>query len=334
MSKAKKKFFTYLFDRNFKGFRKGDLKKIDVINYSFGVIEDGKVSLKLLENHQEIIKTAHEADVKVVLAIGGWGADGFSDACLTKESRGEFIDSLIFAIKAYGFDGIDLDWEYPTTKAGGIVGREEDRENFTFLLSELRAAMDKLDEDLILSIAVPANPHAATKNYEIDKINGFIDYLHLMSYDLINYTELTSSHHANLLPSKNSFLSVAEATDAYIKAGLDPEKIIVGIAFFGHLFNVDANSTDGMREIASSRMAITYKNIVKDYLNNDDYKVFYDEEAKASWLYGKGVVISYDNPRSIKAKCDYVVENNLGGVMNWEYGQDDEDSTLVKAIYF
>ncbi|HHU55532.1 MAG TPA: glycoside hydrolase family 18 protein [Acholeplasmataceae bacterium] len=328
----KKLFFTYLFDRAYRGFRKGDLKKIDVVNYAFGLIEDGKLSLKLLEHRDEIIKEAHSAGVKVVLSIGGWGAGGFSEMASSKETREEFIDSIIFNVKANHFDGVDIDWEYPTSSAGNIASSPDDKDNFTLFMEELRVALDNVNPNLILSIAVSASPHAAKHYYDIPRLNKVLDYLHLMTYDLIDYKTLNTTHHTNLYPSKYSNLSVDEAVKAYINEGMDPQKIIVGLAFFGHLFTTTSEGTNGIGATSENRRGIPYRTIVNDYLNKREYKVYLDEDAKAPWIYGNNTFISYDDPDSIKAKCEYVLKHNLGGVMNWEYNQDTENSDLINAI--
>jgi GH18 family chitinase len=97
------------------------LDRIDVINYSFGGINNNHVSINGLTNLTTIMEQAHAHGVRVVLAIGGWGVDGFSQACSTVESRATFIDSIMETIQKNRFDGIDIDWEYPTSTAGGSL---------------------------------------------------------------------------------------------------------------------------------------------------------------------------------------------------------------------
>lgn len=331
----KKVTFTYLFDSgtNFTGFREGDLDKIDVINYSFGGITNGRVSVGGLIHYNQVIQ-AHEAGVRVVLAIGGWGVGGFSEASESQATRKIFIDSIIEAIDKYRFDGIDIDWEYPTNTAGGlIVGRPQDKANFTLLLKELREAMDAVDPDLILSTAVAAGAWAAENYYEVANISQYIDYLHVMTYDLINYSTFNTTHHTNMYPSQYSNSSAQAGVNAYVSRGMPQSKIIVGVAFYGHTFVTTSSGVNGMNATTSSRGSISYKNIVLNYLNNPNYTVYYDAVAKASWIYGNNTFITYDDPNSIKEKCDYVKANELGGIMVWEYNKDSDDSALLNAIY-
>ncbi|HHU55225.1 MAG TPA: hypothetical protein GXZ48_00845 [Acholeplasmataceae bacterium] len=338
----KKLTFTYLYDSwGYNGIREGDLDKIDVINLSFGGIVNGKLSVSGMPNRAQIVNEAHEAGTRVVLAIGGWGVDGFSQAVRTKASRKIFIDSIIEGIEKYRFDGIDIDWEYPTSTASGLIeAHPSDKVNLTYFMEDLRAAMDKVDEDLILSIAVAAGSWAADNYYEVSKLNNIIDFMHVMTYDMVDYGTPITTHHTNLYTSQYKTGSSADlAVKAYINRGMDSEKVIMGVAFYGHTFVTTDNNGNGMGKNtvkegnAFKHSSITYKNLVNNYLNNPLYKVYYDETAKAYWLFGDSFFISYESPESIAEKAKYAINNNLGGLMVWEYNQDDEASTLLNAIY-
>src|SRR5436190_23335841 len=123
-------------------------EKLTHINYAFGLINT---------NSEAYIRTnapahfaqlqalkARNPNLKIIVSIGGWGADGFSDAALTDDSRQKFARSCLNLLKQYALDGIDLDWEYPGQRGPGIKFRPEDKENFTAMLRELRAQLDDL----------------------------------------------------------------------------------------------------------------------------------------------------------------------------------------------
>src|SRR6185295_2655734 len=80
--------------------------------------------------------------LKVIISVGGWEADGFSDAALSDESRTKFAESALTLLRQHHADGIDLDWEYPGQGVAGIKFRPEDKENFTRLLRTLRERLD------------------------------------------------------------------------------------------------------------------------------------------------------------------------------------------------
>lgn len=335
--------FTYLYDQTYTGINEGDLEKIDVINMSFGTIINGRVYVAEghQNTHKNIISMAHEKGTRVVLAIGGWGVDGFSDAVLSQATRKIFIDSIIDIVKKFKYDGIDLDWEYPTSTAGGLIkARPEDKTNFTKFINELRLELDKVDEGLILSMAVPGSAWAVDTYYEMSKINASLSYLHIMSYDLIGYQagELTN-HHTNVFAGTNSNdVGADSAIKAYINAGIDSKKVVLGVAFYGHIFrNISTENSNGYNNVSSyvtaDKGTVTYKIIEEQYLNNPEYTVYYDENAIAAWIYGNNTFISFDNEQSISAKAEYILDNNYGGLMTWEYNQDSEISTLLNAMY-
>lgn len=328
--------FTYLFNPNFTGFREGDLDRIDVINYSFGGINSNRVSINGLTNLTTIMEQAHAHGVRVVLAIGGWGVDGFSQACSTAESRTTFIDSIMETIQKNRFDGIDIDWEYPTSTAGGLIAASPyDKNNLTAFMQSLKVAMNEYDPSLILSMAVAAGTYAASNYYNISALGSVIDYLHIMTYDMINYSTYTTTHHTNLYPSANSTFSVSQAVETYFTQGMPKAKIVVGVAFYGHVFKTTSAGTNGINATSgkTGKTTARYQYIVTNYLNNPLYTKYTDPVAMASWLYGEDTFISYDDPESIAKKCEYVLSEELAGLMVWEYCQDDTNSSLLKAIY-
>ena len=122
--------------------------------------------------------------MKIVLSVGGWGADGFSDMAMTEEGRRNFAKSCLDAVEKYNLDGIDIDWEYPCSDAAGIGADPRDKENFTALLATLR---EYLGKDRIVSIAVGASQRCIADT-QMDKVAEIVDYVQLMTYDMVDGT--------------------------------------------------------------------------------------------------------------------------------------------------
>lgn len=322
--------FAYLMDSSFSNIREEDYEKLDVINYSFGYIVNGRVTISNLANINEILY-ARQNGVRVVLSIGGWGADGFSQAVSTKENRNVFISSIIDIINKYDFDGVDLDWEYPGSTAGGVIIADpaNDKHNFSLLLKELRDALDLQNKDLILSAAVPGG---SVYLYEVPELNKYLDYLHIMSYDLSK--QGTSSHHSALYSSAHTSSSADLAVRLYSEAGFSKEKMVIGGAFYGYKSTVGSAglATNGIGVNTANGSTISYTNIASSILTNPNFVEYYDNVAKAYWLYDGETFISYENERSLTYKVEYVVENNLAGIMFWDYN-NDKTGTLLEAIY-
>ena len=127
-------------------------EKLTHINLAFAHIDgSGRVVFDnpdLAPAMKSLLALKHQnPKLKVIISVGGWEADGFSDAALTGASREKFAESALTLIRQHHADGIDLDWEYPGQGVAGIKFRAEDKENFTLLLKALREQLDAASEE-------------------------------------------------------------------------------------------------------------------------------------------------------------------------------------------
>lgn len=324
----RKLVFAYLYDHKVN--RIEDYDQLDVINYSFAIIKDGKLSVEQRPNISAFVRDSHNHGVKVVLALGGWGAGGFSEAAMTKESRKILVDSIVDAVKEYNLDGIDFDWEYPTTGVAGIGFDPKDLGNFTSLVKETREALDNYKEGLILSSAFAGGTWAINIYYQVKELNKYLDYFHIMTYD--TESRSIASHHSALYNSVGASSSVDSSIKGYIAAGASPSKIVVGGAFYGKFANIETNSNPLGKSANWPGRSMNYSMIKSIYLDNNPQFIFFDEVAKAPYYYDGKNFITYDDERSLKEKSNYIHENELAGMMFWQLTGDDT-GTLLNAIY-
>jgi chitinase len=279
-------------------------------------------------------------DLKTLISIGGWTWSGrFSDAALTKASRSAFADSCVKFIKKYGFDGVDIDWEYPT--GGGLKGsksRPEDKRNFTLLLKELRNKLDKQGakdhQHYLLTIAGGAGS-SYTKSTELSKIHTYLDYGTIMTYDLHggwdSYADFLAPLYQNDDPSPQYKTSVDSSIALWKKSGFPSEKLVVGIPFYGYVYSSAQEGQNGLYSTYKGARAESYDKVEKKYLNQKGYQRQFHKQSKVPWLYNGSTFITYEDPESIGIKTSYIKEEQLGGAMVWELSQDP-DRVLLDAV--
>ena len=129
----------------------------------------------------------YNRDLKTLIAIGGWneGSRRFSPLVADSSRRKTFIRSAIRFLRQYNFDGLDLDWEYPTFRDGG---KPEDRNNYAKFVVEMREAFEleakQTGKDrLLITMAVPASLEYAGKGFDIRTLNRALDFFNLLTYD-------------------------------------------------------------------------------------------------------------------------------------------------------
>ncbi len=323
----------YLYDSGgFKDLPETALEQLDYINYSFALISNGEVYIPSNMNVDKVL-AYRDKGVRVGLAIGGWGAGGFSPAVKTATGRTKLIDSIMKLIDQYQFDGIDIDWEYPTTSVAGIESDPSDKNNFTLFCQELKTRMQAYREDLVLSIAIAAS----TRYYDLPVLNNFVDIFNLMTYD---YAMGTIAQHNSSLYSVTGSQSSIDANVRLVSQYVDSNKIIIGSAFYVRrgTFNSEVNQTIGSPlKTSMASNSISYATLVDMIQNDISFIEQYDENAKAAYIICDNVFYSYDNSRSIRDKCEYIKAQGLAGIMCWQLSQDyiDENSksVLISAMY-
>ena len=134
------------------------VEKLTHIIFSFTNVIDGEMKFREPETvgpklEALVRQKQRNPNLKVMIACGGWGADGFSDMALTAKSRQKFIKSASEFIKKYKLDGMDMDWEYPGISGAGTRARAADTRNFTLLMKGLHEMLDRFDTPKVLTFA-------------------------------------------------------------------------------------------------------------------------------------------------------------------------------------
>nr|BFE59398.1 glycoside hydrolase family 18 protein [Dactylosporangium thailandense] len=295
--------------------------------YAFATIERGRLTLPpAAPAALAYLRQAHP-HLKVILSVGGWAADGFSDAALTASSRATFADECLTL--AAGFDGVDLDWEFPVS--GGpaeVVHRPEDRRNATLLARELR---DRLGPDRLLTAALPAGrlqsagPYDPAESYELEAFAGLLDFVCLMTYDFGTVFSPIATFNA-ALPE------VADAVDHYESQGVPREKLVLGVPFYGRGFRAEP---PGLFQPQAGAVHVgDYRDIARDLLPDPAWERHRHPEARSPWLYHPQTrtFVSYEDAESIGERAAFAAEHGLRGAFTWHLGGDDDEHSLLDAM--
>lgn len=261
-----------------------------------------------------LITTAHQNGVKVLVAVGGYGYDAqFTSLVNNAAYRANFVTNLKNFILANGYDGADIDWEYPGSA---------DKANCLALFQELRAAFNSSGIEL-LSVAMPATDWGG--GYDIPNMLNLVDWFGIMTYDYHGSWVNHSGHVSPLYKSPSDACgSVDESYTWYTTHGVPANKLCLGMAFYGY----DFTSTD-LWASSSAASSVTYKNANAKISAGFTYN--WDNVCKMPYLRDQAHThtICYDDTVSIKMKCDYAVSKGTMGSIIWALSHDYDGTNSV-----
>lgn len=310
----------------------GDARKLTHVNLAFGVIKDGMLDMRGLPDIGRI-HTIREwnRDIQFVLSVGGWGAGGFSTMAMTRDGREAFADSVDAAMRLNGLDGVDIDWEYPCSNSAGIDHSPLDKENFTLLLAALRERA----EGRIVSIAAGVGAYFV-RDTEMEQVGALCDYVQLMTYDMRSGSCREAGHHTALHPAAGdaSGLGTDVAVRRFIEAGVPAEKLVIGSAFYSRRWGGVPAVNNGLLQMAETEALFGpgYAELSRNYIDKNGWVRHWDDVAKAPFLFNGSELMSYDDPESLRHKCEYLQREGLRGIMYWEHSCDDTHA-LLGAIH-
>lgn len=194
--------------------------------------------------------------IKVSIALGGWNdslGSKYSVMVNNPAARKKFVDAAITFIETHGFDGLDLDWEYPKCwQVDCNAGPDSDKQAFTAWVKELSEAFKP--RGWLLSAAVSPSKTVIDFGYEVAELNKYLDWIGVMTYDYFGNWDKETGHVAPLYAHSevdNIFFNTNYTLNYWIRLGADPKKVIMGLPMYGQSFTLaDANS-NGLNAKAS-----------------------------------------------------------------------------------
>ncbi|XHF83365.1 glycosyl hydrolase family 18 protein [Vibrio sp. HN007] len=296
-----------------------------------------------------LIDLAHQNGVKVMASLGGWSmSKHFPEMAADPVKKQRFLED-IDKLLALGFDGIDIDWEYPGTGGMNFAGSPEDYANFEQLMEDIRA---KIGPDRLLTAAFSASP-AKLEGYNWPRLVASMDYFNMMTYDLNGGWSNITGHNAPLYPYPEEEYPNLTLDDLRIwmdAKGIPSEKINFGAAFYGRgvqttealayvgaptekrmvNFAVDGptNSSVDLTNWSNFEGQPSYNYILQ---KQSGWIKGWDVNAEVPYMVNGKFFLSYDDVESIGKKAQYISDYNLGGVIVWQvHGDIKCEGTFIK----
>jgi chitinase len=333
-----------------------DYTGITHLNYGFAVVKQGVVVTHDTEKGpglmRELDQRTELAGVTNILSVGGWNnsEEGqFEAATATDAGIETLANSIVSYMMTWGFDGVDIDWEYPDTDA--------EKTQFTKLIKSLRTKLDaegvKEDRYYQLSAAVTAN-HNKIQYINPAETVPLLDSVNVMSYDFHGAFDPITGHNSPLFAnSKDADLEFnsASAMAAYSTTWKVPKsKLMMGLAWYGRgwgnvepteivkglpgLFAPGTATVHGQWDDNGQYTGTNPWYYLKGLVNNGQYTRYWDPESRVPYLYNSATkeFLTYDDPQSIREKVDYINKEGYGGAIVWDLSGDTPDHELGNIV--
>lgn len=313
------------------------VQKLTHLIFSFCHLKEGKLSVDRATDTaciQKMVSFKQKyPSLKIILSLGGWGGcKDCSKVFATRKGRKIFAKSTKAVMEYFQTDGIDLDWEYPVI-AGfpGHAYSTDDKKNFTALITKLRKELGAKHE---ISFAAGGFDRFIDSSIEWKKVMKKADKVNVMSYDLVHGFSKVSGHHTPLYSTLQQKESGDNAVKRLIQAGVPANKIILGAAFYGRMFEVSDTTNNGLYLPASFYHGISYARLFDSLSTTNGFVQYWDSVANAPYAFNtqRKIQVTFDDSLSIARKTQYVITKKLGGIMFWQLMDDRFTDGLLDVI--
>ncbi|XP_043267881.1 probable chitinase 10 [Venturia canescens] len=315
------------------------------IVYGFAVLDGSQLTIKTHDSWADIDNKFYERvvaykakGIKVLLAIGGWNdsaGDKYSRLVNSASSRARFISHVVQFIEKYGFEGLDLDWEYPVCwQVECSKGPPSDKHSFTLFVKELSETFKP--KGLLLSTAVSPSKRVIDAGYEVAELSHYFDWISVMTYDFHGQWDKKTGHVAPLYhhpqdwePTFNANFSIRY----WIEKGASPKKLVMGVPLYGQSFSLAERSQQGLNaptygggeagEATRARGFLSYYEICERTLMHGWTVVQDAERRMGPYAYKGDQWVSFDDAEQVKLKAEFIKKMGLGGGMVWALDLDD-----------
>ncbi|KAF2275570.1 glycoside hydrolase, partial [Westerdykella ornata] len=325
------------------------------INFAFATIDPQTYRLEPGNSDTESLMKRIGAirllqpDIEIWVAVGGWSfndpwmptAKTFSEIVSSVANQDLFISSAIRMMNTYGFDGIDIDWEYPV--ADDRSGRKEDYDNFTNFIKRFRQRLGLFGGLLKtqgISLTLPASLWYL-QHFDIVALQKHVDWFNVMTYDMHGAWDILNKWTGPFVNAHTNWTDIQDGLDLLWRNDIDPKKVILGTSFYTRTFQlsdpgcnepkcgvVSAGNPGKCSNTAGVLLHAEVKDIIKEKkLTPKSYRT---EMVKT--IHWDNQWTSFDDEQTWRLKLNTARGQCISGIMVWAISQDDTSSTNAMAL--
>ncbi len=313
------------------------------INFAFSFFDPSTFEISPIDEKSDKLYSSFtglkskQDGLQTWISIGGWSfatvgptRSPFSEMASNSDNREKFVNGLTKFMDKYGFDGVDLDWEYPGSDERG--GKPEDTANYVLLAQELKAAFDS---KYGISIALPAS-YWYLQYFDLMGIQDHVDWFNVMAYNLYKARDAISGVIGPHIAPHTSIIDIDAGFDLLWRAGVNPDKVVMGESWYGRSFTLkdpSCSEPNGICEYSgfgnagpcSGEAGVLDNQEIQDIIKKNDLKPVHDEKAAVKWItWDDNQWVSFDDEDTFKEKRDFANSRCLGGLMVWAMDQVDQ----------
>ncbi|KAE8326142.1 hypothetical protein BDV39DRAFT_193873 [Aspergillus sergii] len=319
-----------------------DISGLTHINFAFAYFHPS--SFEVLPMSEEDVALYPEftalkqrkPSLKAWISIGGWAFNdatnapntqtAFSDMAGSSTSRQKFVQSLINFMMTWGFDGVDLDWEYPGADDRG--GIKADTANFVLLLKDLKEAFAG---QYGLSVTLPAS-YWYLRWFDLPSMQNYLDFFNIMTYDIHGVWDSNNKNTGPYVRPHTNLTEIHLGLDLLWRNNVDPSMVNMGIGWYGRSFTLQDPQCNkpgcifsyGGKAGECTKSSGTLSNAeIERIISKHNIVPTVDREAGVKWItFDNDQWVSYDDGETMQIKMDVANQLCLGGTLIWSLDQD------------
>ncbi|KAL8826184.1 MAG: hypothetical protein Q9191_003962 [Dirinaria sp. TL-2023a] len=308
------------------------------VNFAFAFFDPSNFQIAPMDSNSASLYSRFTAlknkynGLEAWVSVGGWSftdpgptQNAFTTMASSSANRQSFITGLIKFMNQYGFDGIDLDWEYPQADDRG--GQPADTENYVALAKELKAALGGKG----LSMTLPTS-YWYLQHFDVKSLQDSVDWFNFMTYDLHGVWDAQSRFLGPYIQPHTNLTEIDLGLDLLWRAGVSADKVVLGLASFT-LTSPSCNTPNGVCKFSgganpgpcSGTSGILDDQEIQDIITKNSLTPTWDHTAGVKWItWDSNQWVSFDDADTFQQKKDFASQRCLGGLMVWAIDQKDQ----------